>query len=207
MGLKIKSIKPVGKRKVADITVDDNHQYILANKVISSNTGIMYGADSVFIIGKSQSKGTTSATSKELLGYNFTIRVDKSRFIKEGSRIPITVHYEHIDSEGVEHNGIMKYSGLLEIAKSIGYIESCRIGRAGGWKLKIDNPESLGITEDITVLTTDVLTSSKFWDAVFKYTDLQDVIEAMYMIPVSLSANEEAILDNVNKDDIEDFVS
>jgi len=162
---------------------------MFSKAVLSGGTGLYYSADQIYIIGKSQSKGTTSATSKDLLGYNFTLRVEKSRFIKENSKIPITVHYE---------KGILKYSGLVDIAKAAGIIENARIGRSGAYKLVVDDPEALGIEEDIMTLTGDIMTDDDFWEKVFKYTNFQEVVEAVYKIPVNLSAKEEEILNEVD---------
>ncbi len=162
---------------------------MFSKAVVSGGTGLMYSADTVFIIGKSQSKGVTSETAKDLLGYNFTIRAEKSRFIKEGSKIPITVHYEE---------GILPYSGLIDIAKEMGLIESTRVNKKGGFKLVLDDPESLGVTEDITTLTTTVGSDKAFWDQVFKYTNLREVVEALYKIPTSLSSDEEDLIASVD---------
>ena len=54
--MKITKIEKVGKHKVYDITVADNHQYILENGVVTHNTGIYYSASNIFIIGRQQDK-------------------------------------------------------------------------------------------------------------------------------------------------------
>jgi len=165
---------------------------MFSKAVLSGGTGLYYSADSIYIIGKSQSKGTTSATSKDLLGYNFTLRTEKSRFIKEGSKIPIQVHYE---------KGIRKYSGFLDLAKASGLVTQCRVGRAGGWQFKLDDPTAFGLTEEegtFQTLTADAEDDKVFWDAVLKYTDFQATVEAMYKIPVNLSKEEEELIENVD---------
>ena len=68
--MKITSIEKVGKKRVFDITVADNHQYVLENGVITHNTGIYLSADNIFILGRQQEKDGT-----ELTGYNFIINV------------------------------------------------------------------------------------------------------------------------------------
>ncbi len=105
--MKIKSIKPVGRRKVYDISVADAEHYLLSNGVVSHNTGVMYSADNVWIIGRSQDKVGT-----EIQGYHFTINIEKSRFVKEKSKIPISVSWD---------GGIDKYSGLYDLALEGGF--------------------------------------------------------------------------------------
>lgn len=93
---------------------------------------------------------------------------------------------------------ILKYSGLVDIAKTMGIIENARMGRSGAYKLVIDDPEALGIEEDIMTLTGDVMTDDNFWTQVFKYTNLEEIVEALYKIPVNLSSHEEDILEEVD---------
>jgi len=181
--MKIKSIKPVGRRKVYDISVENEEQYFFDNGVVSHNTGTTYAADSIFIIGKSQAKNNKN----ELEGYNFTLVVDKSRFIKEKSKIGITVHYD---------KGILKYSGLFDIAKNTGFIKQCKVGRSGGWKFTIKSEDEEEIIDENTwvCLTTEIHTNKEFWDKVFEHSNLREVIEAFYKIPVNLTVAEEQLL-------------
>ena len=89
-----------------------NHTYMeqgmFPKAVVSGGTGVMYSADNVWIIGRRQEK-----TGTEITGYDFVINVEKSRFVKEKSKIPISVSWE---------GGIEKWSGLTEVALDIGYV-------------------------------------------------------------------------------------
>ena len=76
--MKIKSIKPVGKLPVYDISVDKTEHYALKNGVITHNTGLYYSANMIFIISKAQEKD-----GDELAGWKFTINIEKSRYVKE----------------------------------------------------------------------------------------------------------------------------
>lgn len=82
--------------------------------VLSGGTGIYYSADTVWILGRQQDKDETG-----LNGYNFVINVDKSRFVREKSKIPISVSFA---------NGIEKYSGLLDIAIEGGFVTKPAMG-------------------------------------------------------------------------------
>jgi len=70
-----------------------NHTYMeqgmFPKAVVSGGTGVMYSADNVWIIGRQQEKDGT-----EIKGYHFVINVEKSRFVKEKSKIPISVSWE-----------------------------------------------------------------------------------------------------------------
>jgi RecA/RadA recombinase len=89
-----------------------NHTYkemaLYPRDIVSGGTGIYYSADTIWILGRQQEKD-----GKDITGYNFVINVEKSRYVKEKSKIPITVSYE---------GGIKKWSGLLDLALEGGYI-------------------------------------------------------------------------------------
>lgn len=89
-----------------------NHVYdsmeMFSHQIMSGGQGPMLSANQVFFIGKSQEKEGT-----DLVGYNFTINIEKSRFVKEKSKFPFTVKYE---------GGIQKYSGLMDLAIESGLV-------------------------------------------------------------------------------------
>jgi RecA/RadA recombinase len=84
-----------------------NHTYkeqgLFPKDVVSGGTGIYYSVPTIFIIGRQQEKD-----GQELVGYNFIINVEKSRYVREKSRIPVEVSFE---------GGISKWSGLLDVAQ------------------------------------------------------------------------------------------
>jgi RecA/RadA recombinase len=90
-----------------------NHTYstmeLYSKQVMSGGTGPMYSANTVFIISRAQEKDKDN----ELEGFTFTINIEKSRFVKEKSKIPLTVRFE---------DGIDRYSGILDIALEGGFI-------------------------------------------------------------------------------------
>ncbi len=118
--MKIKSIRNIGKRQVYDISVQDAEHYVLENGVVTHNTGVMYSSNQVFIIGRSQDKEGT-----DLVGYNFTIVVEKSRFVKEKSRLTFQVKFD---------GGINRYSGLMDLALESGHL----IKPSNGWYQRVD---------------------------------------------------------------------
>lgn len=109
--MRIKQIKKVGNRPVYDISVEDAEHYVLENGVVTHNTGVMYSSNTAFIIGRRQIK---DASTKEIEGYTFILNAEKSRSIKEKSAIPLNVEFD---------GGIDLTSGLIEVAKALGYVQ------------------------------------------------------------------------------------
>lgn len=97
-----------------------NHTYMtmemFSKPVVGGGTGSYYGADNIWILGRQQDKDA----DKKVAGYNFVINVDKSRFVKEKSKILINV--THAD-------GINRWSGLLENALEAGFVVKPKNGR------------------------------------------------------------------------------
>lgn len=81
---------------------------IYGKTIMSGGQGGLLSSDNVWIIGRSQEKEGT-----ELKGYNFTINVEKSRYVKEKSKIPITVRFD---------GGISKYTAILDMALEAGEV-------------------------------------------------------------------------------------
>jgi hypothetical protein len=159
--MKIKSITPVGKRKVFDLSVKDVEHYVLENGVVTHNTGSYYSADNIFIIGRQQEKDGT-----ELAGYNFIINVEKSRFVKEKSKIPIEVRFD---------GGISPWSGLLEVALESGHV----IKPKNGWYQKVDM--ETGEISDKNYRQADTYTK-EFWLPILKSKTFRAFIENKYMM-------------------------
>lgn len=102
---------------------------MFSKQVMTGGTGIMYAANTVFFMGKSQEKD-----GSELIGYNFNITIEKSRFVKEKSKFPFLVTWE---------GGISKWSGLLDIGLELGWIRKPSVGWFEGV-----NPETGEILSD-----------------------------------------------------------
>lgn len=108
------------KEDVYDIETP-THDYILSNGIISHNTlemfskevmgggtGGIYASDTIFFIGKQQEKD-----GKELLGWNFIINIEKSRYVKEKEKLGVLVTYDA---------GINKFSGIFDLAVEFGIV-------------------------------------------------------------------------------------
>lgn len=166
-GKRIVSVKPIGKKKVYDISVKDVHHYALENGVVTHNTGIYYSADNIYIIGRQQDKD-----GDELLGYNFIINVEKSRYVKEKSKIPICVSFDH---------GISKWSGMLDLAIEFGIVTKPKIGwytrphKEGdkNWRIKETN-------------------TKEFWLPILKETDFAEQVAKHFKLAQNDMINADA---------------
>jgi len=142
-----------------------NHTYqeigLFPKAVVSGGTGIYYSADNIWIIGRQQQK-----TGMEIKGYNFVINVEKSRFVKEKSKIPITVTWE---------GGIAPYSGLLDVALAGGYVQKPNVG----WYCRVDT--DTGELVQPKVREKDTL-QEEFWKPIFDGTNFKEFLKGHYQI-------------------------
>lgn len=179
----IKKIERIGKCKVYDISVKDAEHYVLENGVVTHNTGGMYSANQVFIIGKSQEKEGT-----DIVGWNFTINIEKSRFVKEKSKLPFLVTYK---------GGISRWSGLLDIAMESGHV----IKPSNGWYSRVDT--STGEIEEKRHRLKDT-DSKEFWAPILADQKFRDYIQATYQVSNTALLSDEDIdeeMDGIGDDE------
>ena len=142
-----------------------NHTYMeigmFPKAVVSGGTGIYYSADTIWILGRQQDKDGT-----EIKGYHFIINVEKSRYVKEKSKIPVSVSFE---------GGIQRYSGLLDIALAGNFVGKPN----NGWYQKLDREtgEFLGTK----VREKDTL-NQEFWADLLGSKDFQQYITDSFKV-------------------------
>jgi RecA/RadA recombinase len=140
-----------------------NHTYqtqeMYSKAVVSGGTGIYYSADNIFILGRQQEKD-----GKDVTGYNFIINVEKSRFVKEKSKIPIEVSWDE---------GISKWSGLLDMALESGHVIKPKVG----WFQKVDM--QTGEIFDKSYRIADTYSFS-FWHPILQCSKFNEFIEKKY---------------------------
>ena len=151
-----------------------NHTYkeigLFPKDIVGGGTGIYYSADNIWIIGRQQDKKGT-----DIQGYHFVINIEKSRFVKEKSKIPITVSWE---------GGVKEYSGLLEVALAGAYVTK----PSNGW-YQVKGSES-------KVRYDDTL-SKEFWDPIFINTDFKEFVKKQYSIGYQTVVDMDSIIDEV----------
>jgi len=134
-------------------------QEMYSKPVISGGTGIVYSADTAWIIGRSQDKN-----GDEMKGYHFNINVEKSRFVREKSKIPISVSWE---------GGIERNSGLLDIAVDGGYVLKPQVG----WYVAHDPKSKKDLSKK---LRADQTFDDSFWNTIYEKTDFKEYVKNRY---------------------------
>lgn len=145
---------------------------IYSKDVVSGGTGPYYSASSIFIMGRQQEKEGT-----DLAGYNFIINVDKSRYVREKSKIPVTVSFEH---------GISKYSGLMDLAVEAGVC----IKPSQGWYSRVDL--ETGVPEERKWRLKDTNTK-EFWNPLLSSKQFQDWVSVRYAVGTDHLLSDESI--------------
>lgn len=142
-----------------------NHTYMeigmFPKAIVSGGTGVYYASDTIWILGRQQDKDGT-----EIKGYHFIINVEKSRYVKEKSKIPVSVSFD---------GGIQKYSGLLDIALAGNFV----VKPNNGWYQKVDR--ATGELIGTKVREKDTL-CEEFWSDILASKDFQQYIIDNYQI-------------------------
>jgi RecA/RadA recombinase len=138
-----------------------NHVYqtmeLYAKTVVGGGTAIMYNANQVFIISKAQEKDSEGT----LLGSNFTINIEKSRFVKERSKLVFQVLFD---------KGIQRWSGLFDLALEAGIISS----EKKGW-YQIEGVEK-------GVRRADIEQNESFWEGLIENEKFNDFVKRKYQL-------------------------
>lgn len=150
---------------------------------MSGGGGLRFSSNSVFFMSKSQEKDGT-----ELAGYKFTIIANKSRTVREKSKFPLTVLFE---------TGINKYSGLLDLAIELGFINKPSMG----WYSRVIE----GVQEERKwrAKATD---TEEFWDVLLNDPKFDEACINRYKLgrgEINPSNVDEHLEDDLDIDDIE----
>jgi RecA/RadA recombinase len=135
-------------------------QEMFSKKVVSGGTGLYYSADDIWILGRRQNKEGTS-----IVGYDFVINVDKSRYVREKTNIPISVTWE---------GGIDAHSGLLDVALAGQFI----VKPSNGWYSKVD--QETGEVEEKKYRAKEL--TEEFWSDILASDDFKDFVEENFKI-------------------------
>jgi hypothetical protein len=149
-----------------------NHTYMeigmFPKAIVGGGTGSYYGSDNIWILGRQQDKD-----GSEIAGYHFVINVEKSRYVKEKSKIPITISFE---------GGINRWSGLLDVAIDGGYVTKPKVG----W-YKITH---LG-DDGKMYRAADIANNKDVWQDIFLKTDFATFIENKYKMAMGAILGED----------------
>ena len=93
--------------------------------------------------------------------------MEKSRYVKEKSKIPITVSFE---------GGIKKWSGLLDLAIEGGYV----VKPSNGWYQLVDR--TTGEVTGSKMRAADIEDNSTIWKQILSTTDFPSWIKSKYTL-------------------------
>ena len=180
-----KQIKSLFRMVTPHLTLKDipmvvvNHTYkeigLYPKDIVGGGTGSYYSADNIYILGRQQEKD-----GADLIGYNFIINVEKSRYVREKARIPVTVRFD---------GGISKYSGLLDMALESGHVTKPNVG----WYAKV-NTET-GEVEGKKWRAADT-ESDEFWNSILNDASFKEWIRNNYQFSSAIANTANMIEDD-----------
>ena len=153
-----------------------NHTYktmeLYAKDVVGGGTGSYYAADNIFILGCQQEKEGT-----EVVGYNFIINVEKSRYVREKSKIPVTVRHD---------GGISRWSGLLDMALESGHV----IKPSNGWYSRVNKDTGEVEEQKFRAAQCD---TKEFWLPILQSPSFQEWVKTTYQVANGAILSDEDI--------------
>lgn len=166
-----KQIKSLFRMVTPHLTLKDipmvvvNHTYkeigLFPKDIVGGGTGSYYSADNIYILGRQQDK-----EGQELLGYNFIINVEKSRYVREKSKIPVTVRFD---------GGISRWSGLLDIALETGHVVKPSVG----WYSHVNVDTGEIAEKKYRLKDTD---NKEFWLPIVTNISFQEAVKKRYQM-------------------------
>jgi RecA/RadA recombinase len=178
-----KQMKSLFRMVTPHLTIKDipmvvvNHTYkeigMFPKDIVGGGTGSYYSADTIWILGRQQDKDGT-----EIVGYNFIINVEKSRYVREKSKIPVTVSFD---------GGINKWSGLLDIALEGNFVTK----PSNGWYAKVDQ-ETGEVLEKKRFADTQ---TEEFWKDILADERFKEFVRKKYEITYSSIMGQDSVLE------------
>jgi RecA/RadA recombinase len=178
-----KQVKSLFRMVTPHLTLKDipmvvvNHTYkeigMFPKDIVGGGTGSYYSADNIYILGRQQEKDGT-----EITGYNFIINVEKSRYVKEKSKIPVNVSFD---------GGINKWSGLLDIALESGHVTK----PSNGWYAKV-NQDTGEIGDKYRY---DATQKEEFWSNILASESFQEFVRKKYEITYGSIMGQDSVLE------------
>ena len=182
-----KGIKSLFRMITPHLTIKDiplvvvNHTYkeigMFPKDIVGGGTGSYYSADTIWILGRQQDKDKDG-----LQGYHFIINVEKSRFVKEKSKIPISVSF---------NGGMQKYSGLLDLAMQANFVTK----PSPGWYAKV-NRETGEVGPKVRL---DATQTKEFWYPILEDKQFKTFVQEKYQIGYGNILNDETRTDDTEE--------
>lgn len=189
-----KQMKSLWRMVTPHLTMKDipcvvvNHTYkeigLYPKDIVGGGTGSYYSADNIFILGRQQDKEGT-----EVVGYHFIINVEKSRYVREKSKIPVSVSFD---------GGISRWSGLLDIALESGHV----IKPSNGWYQKVDKETGELAEKKYRIKDTD---TKEFWMPILMQNSFIEFVKNKYSVSTEAILKDEDIAKELETIDDTDF--
>jgi len=158
-----------------------NHVYqtqeMFSKTVVGGGTAVMYSANTILIISKSQEKGSDG----DLEGWNFNITVEKSRFVREKSKVSFLVDYE---------KGINLYSGILDLAIEGGFV----IKPKNGWYQLVDKSTGEVLSGNVRAKDTE---NKEFLGKVLTNPEFNTFVKSQFKLQSNLNTSIEEDMEAV----------
>ncbi len=177
-----KQIKSLFRMVTPHLTLKDipmvvvNHTYMeigmFPKAIVGGGTGSYYSADNIYILGRQQEKD-----GADLVGYSYIINVEKSRYVREKSKIPVTVRFD---------GGVSKYSGLLDMALESGHVTK----PSNGWYSRVNTKTGEVESKKWRLADTDV---PEFWDQILEDDSFKDWIRDNYSFGSAVTTEDENV--------------
>jgi len=177
-----KQIKSLFRMVTPHLTLKDipmvvvNHTYMeigmFPKAIVGGGTGSYYSADNIYILGRQQEKD-----GADLVGYSYIINVEKSRYVREKSKIPVTVRFD---------GGVSKYSGLLDMALESGHVTK----PSNGWYSRVNTKTGEVEPKKWRLADTDV---AEFWDQILENDSFKDWIRDNYSFGSAVTTEDENV--------------
>lgn len=155
-----------------------NHTYqsqdLFPKTIVGGGTGSYYSSENIFVMGRQQEKDGT-----ELAGWNLVLNVEKSRYCVEKSKFTVQLTYG---------SGMNKWSGLLDIAESLGHV----VKPSNGWFSRVINGE----VEEQKWRRKDTNTP-QFWTTMLQQEAFKEAVRKKYQV-----SNGQMLVDDLS--DIDD---
>lgn len=153
---------------------------MFSKTVMTGGTGVMYSANTVLFVTKAQEKDGT-----DLAGFKFTLVAEKSRTVKEKSKFPLTVTFDR---------GINKYSGMLDLAIELGFINKPKMG----WYSRVIN----GVQEEKLWRAKDT-NIPEFWDAILNDPAFDEACAKRFKLSAAALGEEPDNVEEAFEDDVD----
>lgn len=146
----------------------ENHSYQTlerySREIASGGRGAQFAAHTLLFITKAKE----TDAENESIGHRFTLVVGLSRYVREGSKFPITALYGE---------GILKYSGIFDLGLELGFIE--KLTSSTKYTFKEDK---LANNENHFRKRKDMEFSEEYMERLLNNREFTDALEKAYAI-------------------------